>query len=122
MARRSTKPGVRIRSDLDEFRQRAETKALTALTEVIVLGASQAALYTPIDLSTLLNSQYRRILTMGTRLVGMVGYTADYAWYVHNPDVKQTFRVPTAEKEFLKKGFEDTKARADNIIATRMKA
>lgn len=42
----------------------------------------------------------------GTRLIGTVGYTADYAVPVHDPEVPQTFRRSTAEKEFLKKGME----------------
>lgn len=48
--------------------------------------------------------------------MGVLGYTANYATYVHDPGVKQTFRRTTAKKEFLKLGFEDAKPLIDRII------
>lgn len=83
-------------------------KAARALQSAMLIGAAQAALYTPIDTSTLLNSQYRELVMHGTRLTGRVGYSANYAVYVHDPNVPQVFRRATAEKEFLTKGFADT--------------
>ncbi|WP_038910939.1 hypothetical protein [Dickeya dadantii] len=83
-------------------------KAVRAIQSAMLIGAAQAALYTPIDTSTLLNSQYRELNVRGTRLTGRVGYSANYAVYVHDPDVPQAFRRTTAEKEFLTKGFADT--------------
>ncbi|NIE98467.1 HK97 gp10 family phage protein [Pantoea sp. Acro-805] len=84
-------------------------RALRAIQSVLIIGSSQAALYTPIDTSTLLNSQYREVTASGTRIVGRVGYSANYAVYVHDPNIPQNFRRATAQKEFLTKGFEDSR-------------
>lgn len=91
-------------------------KVVRALQSALVIGSSQAALYTPIDTSTLLNSQYREINASGTRVTGRVGYSANYAVYVHDPDVPQTFRRSTAQKEFLTKGFEDVRSQIDAVV------
>ncbi|MFQ6308339.1 HK97 gp10 family phage protein [Yersinia enterocolitica] len=96
-------------------------KAVRAITKALIIGASQAALYTPIDTSTLINSQFRDINVNGTRLTGRVGYSANYAMYVHDPNVKQVFRRATAEKEFLTKGFADSKQAIEKAIMEEMK-
>ena len=115
--------GVKIRgvrqakANLDRFVNDVQgRKAIRAIQSALIIGSSQAALYTPIDTSTLLNSQYREVTASGTRLTGRVGYTANYAVYVHDPNVPQTFRRSTARKEFLAKGFEDTKSQIDAVI------
>lgn len=95
-------------------------KAVRAIQSALIIGGSQAALYTPIDTSTLINSQFRDIEVNGTRVTGRIGYSANYAIYVHDPDVPQTFRRATAKKEFLSKGFEDTKRQIDAVIAKEM--
>lgn len=95
-------------------------KAVRALQSALIIGSSQAALYTPIDTSTLINSQYRELDIKGTRLTGRVGYSANYAVYVHDPNVPQTFRRSTAQKEFLTKGFEDTRDLIDRTIKKEM--
>lgn len=95
-------------------------KAVRALQSALIIGSSQAALYTPIDTSTLINSQYREMDIKGTRLTGRVGYSANYAVYVHDPEVTQTFRRSTAQKEFLTKGFEDTRELIDRTIKKEM--
>lgn len=91
-------------------------KAVRAMQSALLIGGTQAALYTPIDTSTLINSQYREIEIKGTRLTGRVGYSANYAVYVHDPNVHQKFRRATAQKEFLKKGFEETKTQIDAAV------
>lgn len=95
-------------------------KAVRALQSALIIGSSQSALYTPIDTSTLINSQYRELEVSGTRLTGRVGYSANYAVFVHDPNVPQTFRRATAEKEFLTKGFEDSKQAIDAVIKKEM--
>lgn len=91
-------------------------KVVRAIQSAMLIGSSQAALYTPIDTSTLLNSQFREIDVNGTKVTGRVGYSANYAVYVHDPGVPQTFRRATARKEFLTKGFEDTREQIDAVM------
>lgn len=95
-------------------------KVVRALQSALIIGSSQAALYTPIDTSTLINSQYRKLEVSGTRITGRVGYSANYAVFVHDPNVPQTFRRATAQKEFLTKGFEDTRDLIDRTIKKEM--
>jgi hypothetical protein len=80
-------------------------RAARGMTQALILGAAEAAVRTPIDTSTLINSQFRNVRTEGSRVVGTVGYTADYAVPVHHPAVQQTFRRASAEKLFLTKGM-----------------
>lgn len=95
-------------------------KVVRAMQSALIIGGSQAALYTPIDTSTLINSQFREITVNGNRVTGRVGYSANYAAYVHDPSVAQKFRRATARKEFLTKGFEDTQRQIDAVIAKEM--
>lgn len=95
-------------------------KAVRAIQSALLIGGAQAALYTPIDTSTLINSQYRELSVNGTKLTGRVGYSANYAVYVHDPNIPQNFRRATAKKEFLTKGFEDTRAQIDLAIKKEM--
>lgn len=95
-------------------------KIVRALQSAMIIGSSQAAPYTPIDTSYLLNSQFREIVVNGTRITGRVGYSANYAAYVHDPANVQNFRRPTAEKEFLTKGFEGTQSLIDKTVAQEM--
>ncbi|ADZ13658.1 hypothetical protein G187_gp08 [Cronobacter phage ENT47670] len=91
-------------------------KVVRAVQSALLIGGAQAALYTPIDTSTLLNSQFREIDANGTKVTGRVGYSANYAVYVHDPNVPQTFRRATARKEFLTKGFEDTREQIYRVM------
>lgn len=97
-----------------------DRKVVRALTSAMIIGASQAAIYTPIDTSYLINSQFREIVVNGTRITGRVGYTANYAAFVHDPSIPQNFRRATAQKEFLTKGFEETQALITRTIAKEM--
>lgn len=97
-------------------------KAVRAVTKALIIGGTQAALYTPIDTSTLLNSQFRK-LTLKDRgyINGKIGYTASYASKVHSPKIKQKFRRASAKKEFLKYGVEDVKDVMDRAVRDEMK-
>ncbi len=97
-----------------------ERKVIRALQSAMIIGSSQAAIYTPIDTSYLLNSQFREIVVNGARITGRVGYSASYAAYVHDPANPQNFRRATAQKEFLTKGFEETQSLITRTIAKEM--
>lgn len=97
---------ARVVNNLPAWIERQERRAERAVLGALILGGAEAATLTPIDTSTLLNSQYRRVTRGAGRIFGTVGYTAGYALAVHDPDNAQTFRRATAEKEFLTNGFE----------------
>lgn len=105
--------------------QQNVTKLLTEITgpitektmvEVLITGQAYAAAITPVDTSTLINSQYRKLIPITSGLVGKVGYAASYAGYVNDasgklvhtqrPDGNGYYWDPDAEPDFLKKGFE----------------
>lgn len=67
-----------------------DRRIVRALTGAMIVGAAQVSIYTPIDTSYLLNSQFREIVVNGTRITGRVGYTASYAAYVHDPAIRQS--------------------------------
>ena len=76
---------------------------------------------TPIDTSTLINSQYKNVEAKAGRIVGTVGYTATYALPVHDPDNKQNFRRASSQKEFLKKGFEQAEPNIRAVLKGSIK-
>lgn len=111
----------RMTNRLPQFLSAVEQKAARGVTQALILGASEASVMTPVDTSTLLNSQFRNVAKDGSKIVGTVGYTAEYAKYVHDPNVKQKFRRSTAEKEFLRKGFEESEPNIRAVIAGAIK-
>ncbi|TCW00390.1 HK97 gp10 family phage protein [Biostraticola tofi] len=95
-------------------------KVVRALHVAMLIGGAHASLLTPIDTSTLINSQFREVTINGTRITGRVGYSANYAVYVHGPNHKQTFRRSTATKEFLTKGFDEELRQIDAAVAREL--
>lgn len=63
-------------------------KVIRALQSVMILIGARAAYYTPIDTSTLINSQFREIDAGGVFIRGRIGYSANYAAYVHEASGK----------------------------------
>ena len=108
---------IRRTDKMPQFVENAQSKALRGVTQALVLGAAEASVLTPIDTSTLLNSQFRVTEKVGDKVVGRVGYTANYALPVHDPSNPQNFRRPTAEKSFLTKGFERAEENIAAVIA-----
>lgn len=99
-----------------------QKKAVRAVHRALNIGALQAAVYTPIDTSFLINGQFKDIkIINGVKVTGRVGYSANYAVQVHDPAVVQKFRRATARKEFLTKGFEDSLAEINAAVLDEMK-
>lgn len=58
----------RAKANLDRIIKDVQgRKVVRALQSAMLIGSAQAALYTPIDTSTLINSQFREIMANGTR-------------------------------------------------------
>lgn len=129
---------VKLEDRLGQFVTRVEQRAASAAQKALILGGSEAAALTPQDTGTLINSQYRNVQVQGTKVIGSVGYTAEYAKWVHEmPGTlkgqprahfgktragvefgggsgKGVYWGPSGEPQFLKEGFERA---ADNIAA-----
>ncbi|EPS6774920.1 TPA: HK97 gp10 family phage protein [Enterobacter hormaechei] len=95
-------------------------KIVRALQSALLIGGARAALYTPIDTSALLNSQFREIISNGAIFTGRLGYSTNYAVYVHDPANPQRFRRSTAKKEFLTAGFEEERSAIDAVVAREL--
>lgn len=112
----------RIVNKLPQFIADRQQRAARGMTQALILGSSEASVLTPIDTSTLINSMtVPRVQKDGDRIVGTVGFTAEYALAVHDPDNPQNFRRPSAEKEFLKKGFERAEPNIRAVIKGSIK-
>lgn len=102
--------------------QRTETGVLAVMTQ----GGNAAAVMTPVDTSTLINSHFVELDSSPGKVVGKTGYTADYAAAVHaapgklkgeeRPDGRGQFWDPSGEPGFLEKGFEEIKPAIPAIL------
>lgn len=128
--------GVKIRgvrqakANLDRFINDVQgRKVIRAIRSALIIVAPEAARMTPIGkTSVLVNSQYQEVMVNGTRVTGRVGYSANYAVYVH--EAKGTLKGrprpasqgggnywdPAGEPKFLEKAAENTRADADRAI------
>lgn len=111
-------------------------KVVRALKSATYIIRTESATMTPIATSTLINSQFDTIEVNGTRVTGKVGYSANYALYVHNAPGKllgknspRTGKLKglgnawdkTGEPKFLTKAAEKTKDLVDKAIKAEMK-
>lgn len=109
-------------------------KAVRAMTGALIIIGSEAAAITPVATSTLVNSQFRELSVTGTRITGRVGYSANYAIYVHEASgkLRGTPRPKKKDKDqgnywdtggepqFLEKGAERGKLAVDAFIKKEM--
>ena len=115
-------------------------KVIRALQSAMILIGARAAYYTPIDTSTLINSQFREIDAGGVFITGRIGYSANYAAYVQgasgtlNCETRAHFGTtrsgqqfgggtgtgnywdPHGEPQFLTKGANDERDNVDAVM------
>lgn len=115
-------------------------KAVRAITKALIIIGTESATMVPVATSMLINSQYREIDTKGTRITGKVGYSANYAMYVHNapgkylgakklrPVAKGSAKGSmgyiwdkSGEPQFLEKAVDKTEAQVSAVIVDEMK-
>ena len=126
--------GVKVRG-LDQVKARLESllggiqgrKAGRAIKSIMFDIGSDAATMTPIgETSVLINSQFQEIMVNGTRITGRIGYSADYAVYVHEASGRLkgqpranghgNYWDPAAEPNFLRKALEQNRQKAIETI------
>lgn len=106
-------------------------KAVRAIKSAMFIIGAESALITPMDTGTLVNSQFQETMINGTRITGRIGYSANYAVYVHNasgimkglprPNNRGNYWDPSGEPKFLTKAAERTRRQVDDIIRKEMK-
>ncbi|QHI88684.1 HK97 gp10 family phage protein [Klebsiella sp. MPUS7] len=103
-------------------------KVVRAIKSALLIVAPEAARMTPVATSNLINSQFQEVMVNGTRITGRVGYSANYAVYVH--EAKGTLKGkprpasqgggnywdPAGEPQFLKKAGDETRNAVDAAI------
>lgn len=105
-------------------------KAVRAIKSATYIIRTESATLTPIDTSTLINSQFDTVEVSGTRITGKIGYSAKYALHVHNASGKLagkprsngngTYWSPGGEPQFLTKAAQRTKDLVDSVIKKEM--
>lgn len=114
-------------------------KVLRAIKSALFIIAPEAAAITPVATSTLINSQFNEVMVNGTRTTGRIGYSANYALYVHNAPGKYlgTRKLrpvdkgqakgsmgyiwdKTGEPQFLAKAVEKTRDDVEAVIRKEM--
>ncbi|KFC12262.1 hypothetical protein GTGU_00309 [Trabulsiella guamensis ATCC 49490] len=103
-------------------------KVIRAIKSALLIVAPEAAGMTPIATSTLINSQFQEVMVNGTRITGRIGYSANYAIYVHEANgtlkgkprpAKQgggNYWDPSGEPKFLEKAGERRKSDIDAVV------
>lgn len=104
-------------------------KVVRAIKSALLIVAPEAARMTPVAKSSvLINSQFQEVMVNGTRITGRVGYSANYAVYVH--EAKGTLKGkprplsqgggnywdPAGKPQFLKKAGDETRNAVDAVI------
>jgi len=118
----------RVDAVVEDVRTR---KAVRAIKSAMFIIGAESALMTPMDTGTLVNSQFQETMINGTRITGRIGYSANYAVYVHNasgimkglprPNNRGNYWDPSGEPKFLTKAAEKTRRQVDDIIRKEMK-
>ncbi|WP_205854888.1 hypothetical protein [Piscinibacter defluvii] len=126
---------TRVVNNLSAFTDKVQRRAARNLTAALVVIGSEAAGRAPQDTSTLINSQFRNVRRDGDRIVGAIGFTADYALPVHEAEGKLkgqprpkengkdhgVYWGPHGEPEFLRKGAEAAAPEVRRILVEGMK-
>ena len=99
----------KVKRQLNSLQDVAKPAAKTMQSWLVLVG-TEAAIGTPIDTSTLINSQFKSQETMTTLVKGIIGYSANYAIYTHNTKYPMNFRRSTARKEYLLLAIQETES------------
>lgn len=78
------KGAAEAKKNLDAILGNIQTKkAVRAVYTALFIVGAESATMTPRDTSALINSQFRDIDIIGSKILGKVGYSVDYALAVH---------------------------------------
>jgi|GEM_PF-271103 len=99
----------KVKRQLNSLQDVAKPAAKTMQQWLVLIG-TESAIGTPIDTSTLINSQFKSQEAMTTLVKGIIGYSANYAVYTHDTKYPMNFRRSTARKEYLILAIQETES------------
>ncbi len=120
--------GIRkVKNNMRRLRGEIEGRRTeSAVYAVLSQGGAAAATMTPVDTGTLINSHFVEIRPGAGKVVGVNGYSAEYAAAVHSapgvlagkdrPKGRGQYWDPGGEPEFLKRGFAEIQASVKDIL------
>ena len=86
-----------------------------ALNAILITAAAYSKIYAPVDVSTLINSQQKKVTPGNGVMVGTLGYYGGfskdgfpYGWYLETHDNWMPRKKKSAKPHFLQSGFEDS--------------
>ena len=92
----------------------AENKTMKVIVAIVAEGAANAKNFTPVDTSTMVNSQRKSFERGGTAVIGTVGYYSgfsktgfSYQMHLETTDNWKPTKKASAKPHFLRSGFED---------------
>lgn len=118
----------RVKLNLDKKIHEITTERTEkAVYAIASQGRAVADTMTPVDTSNLINSGYApKIQKSGTKVTATVGYTAKYAFAVHEKpgtlmgkprsNGNGNYWDPSGEPKFLEKGFEEIRPKIKTIL------
>ena len=117
MPAKNGKGGTQLKRKYSVFvGKMAGPKTESAMAKVLSIGMTGAKELAPLEYGTLMNSAFRRIEKTPAGIMGVAGFTVNYAIYLHqNPNwsprpvnmKKGPSWNPNASPKFLERGFTD---------------
>lgn len=131
MAKITIKGAEQAKRNMDKFIDDVvNVRAVRAVQSALMIFGAEAAAITPVDTSTLINSMYRDVVVNGMMVTGRVGYSANYALYVHQasgklkgqrrPKGRGVYWGPSGQPQFLNVGIQRGMPDAEAVIIKEM--
>jgi hypothetical protein len=123
----------RVTNRMPQFLTATQLRAQKTVLQMLIPIGSEAAGMTPRETGVLINSQYRDVAVEGPVIRGRIGYTAEYAAFVHEApgtllgtdtpraSGKGVVWGPSGEPEFLRKGAEQARPIVERVLRAGMK-
>lgn len=111
----------------------SQKKSYAAATAAAIVIQGEAAVRTPVDTSNLINSQFRRVTSNAHGAQAFIGYTAAYAFSVHEGSLRNKGKPrdpndpsrgnvwdPAGEPGFLENAALESRPAIDSVVKKAM--
>ncbi len=99
--------------------ERIERRSRAGMYRAVNIVGGQAKVYTPVDTSNLINSQYTDVIEQAQGITGIIGYTASYAMEVH--EIDRNYRKPGSRWKYLETALFEKSDEVLEVLADEMR-